>query len=214
MKRMVFALLVMVLFAGTAMAGDTRPQIVVLESNDGCGGNSIQIMPNGDFEGVPHDAGWEFSNSLSFIGGPGYESDYALEQGTQVDSLTAAVNTLEGIDFSNYLEPIVLSMCYSIFTWELEINGEMDVSEGSFYTEEGMSVAYLWRLSNLDQGIWQPNNCNYYEVWGLTTWDTQLVFRIAASNSDKLGTTFWYDNITICAVPKYSSYQPAFMNGG
>jgi len=176
--------------------------------------NAVQILYNGNFEADPPYDGWSFSDEYSRVTEDGYLSDYALGQGFSYESgITTATHHL-GIDFSNYDEPIWLRRCHRVFTWELTPNIQFDVGEGSFYTKTGMSVAYMWRLSNLDnsQGWWE-SNCITYELHGLTAWGDQLDLVLAASNSSDSPTTFYYDNIEIWAVPGFRTFLPMVTGG-
>jgi hypothetical protein len=175
--------------------------------------NAVQILDE-DFESG--EGGWSFSDEYSYITEDGYLSDHALGQGFSYESgITTATHHLAGIDFSNYDEPVWLKRCHRVFTWELTPNIQFDVGEGSFYTKTGMSVAYMWRLSNLDnsQGWWE-SNCITYELHGLTAWGDQLDLVLSAFNSDDSPTTFYYDNIEIWAVPKFRVFLPIVNGGG
>jgi len=211
MKRAVVLIVVAVFLlsiAGVAGATDTPRPPVQVSTVSVIPANAMTILYE-DFEG-PIDDRWTFTDQYSGIAPGGYDSEHALGQGFSPDTLTYAIHNLEGIDFSNYAEPIWLQICYQVFSEEWNVDPTVnDVGEGSFYTNEGMSVAWLWQLTNLDHsGGWYEENCPVYRVEGLTTWADGLDFVFGASNSAERPTTFFYDRWRILGVPRYKTFIP------
>lgn len=201
MKRMVFALLAMVLFAGTAMAGDTPPP------------NVIGLLPDPGFE--INNGDWYFYGDATVTGIYPRTGLFSMIQGgDDAWGYAHAYFDLHGCDLD---EPVWVFMGLAIFTpFPIECPG-CDITEGWIANDQHVSQITLWQIYEYEMSDdgWVWPYIFMIDGLGDMLGDSLSGYLYIGSVTNDPGTDFLYDDVQIYCVPdilEYRLFLPVVMN--
>lgn len=198
MRRIAFALLVIVMFAvpATAVEEVGPPE------------GAIQIMTDGGFEDLDAWPPWTFIGDAWRIQSPTYEGDYAAELGTW--DAWGMINRAVVLSLCEKSGPVWVTVACSVVVVPPQPDLGFDISEMWLANSQGVSLVTLMTLMEedyLNDASWHTLIIQVDGLWEALGDDNHAIIFFIGASTNETPTMFFYDNIEFWCVPDPQAYE-------